>query len=180
MALNIALTQAQYNNYQKIRKDFLNNKITIANLSTIGPLKYNTSPELSLHKIITLPEIMFSNATNYDEVIANLKTINDNDEKNILFLTRRLLFNNQFVEKFSGLQTWENKELRELNNIYMIHPSFLKGNKNLDDITNIVIKFFETLNIKYSKDNYLLLLRLIRGFVYHYYNNKGEIVVKLN
>lgn len=180
MALNIALTQAQYNNYQKIRKDFLNNKITIANLSTIGPLKYNNSPELSLHKIITLPEIMFSNATNYDEVIANLKTINDNDEKNILFLTRRLLFNNQFVEEFSRLQTWENKELRELNNIYMIHPSFLKGNKKLDDITNIVIKFFETLNIKYSKNNYLLLLRLIRGFVYHYYNNKGEIVVKLN
>lgn len=180
IALNIALTQAQFNNYQKIRKDFINNKITIANLSTIGPLKYKDSPELSLHKIITLPEIMFSNATNYDEVIANLKTINDDDEKNILFLTRRLLFNNQFVEEFSVLKTWENMELRELNNIYMIHPSFLKGDKNLDDITNTVIKFFETLNIKYSKDNYLLLLRLIRGFVYHYYNNKGEINVKLN
>lgn len=180
MALNIALTQAQYNNYQKIRKDFINNKITIANLSTIGPLKYNNSPELSLHKIITLPEIMFSNATNYDEVIANINKINkNNDKESNLFLTRRLLFNNQFVEKFSGLQTWENKELRELNNIYMIHPSFLK-NKDLDDVTNIVIKFFETLNIEYNKDNYLLLLRLIRGFVYHYYNNKGEIVVKLN
>ncbi len=181
MALNIALTQAQYNNYQKIRKDFLNNKITIANLSTIGPLKYNTSPELSLHKIITLPEIMFSNVNNYEEVIANINKINkNNDKESNLFLTRRLLFNNQFVEKFSGLQTWENKELRELNNIYMIHPSFLKGNKNLDDITNIVIKFFETLNIKYSKDNYLLLLRLIRGFVYYYYNAKKEIEIRLN
>jgi hypothetical protein len=179
IALNIALTQAQFNNYQKIRKDFLNNKITIANLSTIGPLKYNNSPELSLHKIITLPEIMFSNATNYDEVIANLKTINDNDEKNILFLTRRLLFNNQTIKKFKGLQNWENTELTGLNKIYMIHPTFLK-NKDLDDVTNTVIKFFETLNIEYNKDNYLLLLRLIRGFVYHYYNNKGEIVVKLN
>lgn len=181
LALNIALTQAQYNNYQKIRKDFLNNKITIANLSTIGPLKYNTSPELSLHKIITLPEIMFSNVNNYEEVIANINKINkNNDKESNLFLTRRLLFNNQFVEKFSGLQTWENKELRELNNIYMIHPSFLKGNKNLDDITNIVIKFFETLNIKYNKDNYLLLLRLIRGFVYYYYNAKQEIEIRLN
>lgn len=191
MALNIALTQAQYNNYQKIRKDFLNNKITIANLSTIGPLKYNTSPELSLHKIITLPEIMFSNANNYEEVIANINKINkNNDKESNLFLTRRLLFNNQFVENFSVLETWENKELRELNNIYMIHPSLLKGNKNLDDITNIiikfdditniVIKFFETLNIKYSKNNYLLLLRLIRGFVYYYYNTKGEIEIRLN
>lgn len=179
IALNIVLTQAQFNNYQKIRKDFINNKITIANLSTIGPLKYNNSPELSLHKIITLPEIMFSNATNYDEVIANLKTINDNDEKNILFLTRRLLFNNQTIKKFKGLQNWENTELTGLNKIYMIHPTFLK-NKDLDDVTNTVIKFFETLNIEYNKDNYLLLLRLIRGFVYHYYNNKGEIVVKLN
>lgn len=191
IALNIALTQAQYNNYQKIRKDFLNNKITIANLSTIGSLKYNTSPELSLHKIITLPEIMFSNANNYEEVIANINKINkNNDKESNLFLTRRLLFNNQFVEEFSRLETGENKELRELNNIYMIHPSLLKGNKNLDDITNIaikfddinniVIKFFETLNIKYSKNNYLLLLRLIRGFVYYYYNAKGEIEIRLN
>ena len=62
----------------------------------------------------------------------------------------------------------------------MIHPSFLKGNKKLDDITNIVIKFFETLNIKYSKNNYLLLLRLIRGFVYYYYNVKNEIEIRLN
>jgi len=179
MALNIALTQAQFNNYQKIRKDFINNKITIANLSTIGPLKYNDSPELSLHKIITLPEIMFSNATNYDEVIANLKTINDNDKESNLFLTRRLLFNNQFVETFKKLKDWENSELIELNIIYMIHYTFLK-NKDLYDVTNTVIKFFETLNIKYSKDNYLLLLRLIRGFVYYYYNAKNEIEIRLN
>lgn len=164
--LNSALTIAQKTKAEDVCNDFCSNLITIANTSTIGSIRYNTLPELSIHKFQASPEILFSNTKNYDELVTFL----GNHENADKYLSRRILFNNQYLDPFDELTNNEKKQIIELNKFYLYNELYITAiSDNYRDelFLNIVSEFFIYLNIKYSIETYKHLFRLIRTFSYN-------------
>jgi hypothetical protein len=166
--LNVALTKAQKIKAEDVCNDFCNNLTTIANFSTIGSLRFSDQPELSLHKFQTSPEILFSNATDYDSLMTFLGGDVDKTNK---YLTRRILFNDQYVESFTELTQDEINSITTLNNFYLYNKLYTLSNsskiKNEKELyVSIVTEFFRYLNIKYSSNMYKHLFKLIRTFTY--------------
>jgi hypothetical protein len=166
--LNVVLTKAQKTKAEDVCNDFCNNLTTIANFSTIGSLRFSNQPELSLHKFQTSPEILFSNATDYDSLMTFLGGDVDKTNK---YLTRRILFNDQYVESFTELTQDEINSITNLNDVYLYNKLYTLSNsskiKNEKELyVSIVTEFFRYLNIKYSSNMYKHLFKLIRTFTY--------------
>ena len=166
--LNVVLTKAQKTKAEDVCNDFCNNLTTIANFSTIGSLRFSNQPELSLHKFQTSPEILFSNATDYDSLMTFLGGDVDKTNK---YLTRRILFNDQYIESFTELTQDEINSITNLNDVYLYNKLYTLSNsskiKNEKELyVSIVTEFFRYLNIKYSSNMYKHLFKLIRTFTY--------------
>jgi hypothetical protein len=166
--LNAALTIAQKTKTEDVCNDFCNSLTTIANFSTVGSINTPNIPELSIHKFQTSPEILFSNATDYDSLIAFLGSDVDKTNK---YLTRRILFNDQYVESFTELTQDEINSITNLNDVYLYNKLYTLSNSNKiknekELYVSIVTEFFRYLNIKYSDVMYKHLFKLIRTFTY--------------
>lgn len=163
--LNSALTIAQKTKAEDVCNDFCGDLITVANTSTIGSIRYDSLPELSIHKFQTSPEILFSNAKNYDELVTFLGNQINVDK----YLSRRILFNNQYLDPFTELTPDEKNSIKNLNEVYLYNKLYILKD---DDYTKelhfeIVREFFRFLNIKYSSLTYKHLFKLIRTFSYN-------------
>ena len=169
--LNAALTTAQKTKAEDVCNDFCSNLITVANTSTIGSIRYNDQPELSLHKFQTSPEILFSNAKNYEELVEFLGNQANIDQ----YLSRRILFNNQYSDPFTELTVDEKNSIKNLNEVYLfnrLHILDTLDDGNIKELYfEIVVEFFRFLNIKYSGLKYRHLFRLIRTFTYRCLKN---------
>ena len=169
--LNAALTTAQKTKAEDVCNDFCSNLITVANTSTIGSIRYNDQPELSLHKFQTSPEILFSNAKNYEELVEFLGNQANIDQ----YLSRRILFNNQYSDPFTELTVDEKNSIKNLNEVYLfnrLHILDTLDDGNIKELYfEIVVEFFRFLNIKYSSLTYKHLFRLIRTFAYRCLKN---------
>jgi hypothetical protein len=166
--LNAALTIAQKTKTEDVCNDFCNSLTTIANFSTVGSINIPNTPELSIHKFQTSPEILFSNAADYDSLMTFLGGDVDKTNK---YLTRRILFNDQYVESFTELTQDEINSITNLNDVYLYNKLYTLSNsskiKNEKDLyVSIVTEFFRYLNIKYSDVMYKHLFKLIRTFTY--------------
>ena len=167
--LNAALTTAQKTKAEDVCNDFCGNLITVANTSTIGSIRYGDQPELSLHKFQTSPEVLFSNAKNYEELVEFLGNQANIDQ----YLSRKILFNNQYLDPFTELTVDEKNSIKNLNEIYLYNKLYiLKDDDYVKEIhLEIVREFFRFLNIKYSSLTYKHLFRLIRTFTYRCLKN---------
>jgi hypothetical protein len=166
--LNAALTIAQKTKTEDVCSDFCNSLTTIGNFSTIGSINLPNTPELSIHKFQTSPEILFSNATDYDSLITFLGGDVDKTNK---YLTRRILFNDQYIDSFTELTQGEINSITNLNDVYLYNKLYTLSNsskiKNEKELyVSIVTEFFRYLNIKYSDVMYKHLFKLIRTFTY--------------
>jgi hypothetical protein len=169
--LNAALTTAQKTKAEDVCNDFCGNLITVANTSTIGSIRYGDQPELSLHKFQTSPEVLFSNVKNYEELIEFLGNQANIDQ----YLSRRILFNNQYLDPFTELTVDEKNSIKTLNEVYLfnkLHVLDTLDDSNIKELyLEIVVEFFRFLNIKYSSLTYKHLFRLIRTFTYRCLKN---------
>jgi hypothetical protein len=169
--LNAALTTAQKTKAEDVCNDFCGNLITVANTSAIGSIRYIDQPELSLHKFQTSPEILFSNAKNYEELVEFLGNQANIDQ----YLSRRILFNNQYLDPFTELTIDEKNLIKNLNEAYLfnrLHILDTLDDNNIKELyLEIVVEFFRFLNIKYSGTTYRHLFRLIRTFTYRCLKN---------
>jgi hypothetical protein len=169
--LNAALTTAQKTKAEDVCNDFCGNLITVANKSTIGSIRYSDQPELSLHKFQTSPEVLFSNAKNYEELVEFLGNQANIDQ----YLSRRILFNNQYLDPFTELTVDEKNLIKNLNEVYLfnrLHILDTLDDNNIKELyLEIVVEFFRFLNIKYSGTTYRHLFRLIRTFTYRCLKN---------
>lgn len=173
--LNHSLSAAQYKNFNSVCDEFCSSLITVANFSPITPISFDPKSEASLHKVIGLPEILFSNRTNYDEILALLdKTTDDDKTKTDKYFTRKILFGEQYIEPFTELTKGEISQLTNLNNKFLVNRLYTYGNFS-GDLTELyrrtVINFFRSLNIKYTEARYKQLHRLIRTYVYRIFKN---------
>jgi hypothetical protein len=169
--LNAALTTAQKTKAEDVCNDFCGNLITVANTSAIGSIRYIDQPELSLHKFQTSPEVLFSNAKNYEELVEFLGNQANIDQ----YLSRRILFNNQYLDPFTELTVDEKNLIKNLNEVYLfnrLHILDTLDDNNIKELyLEIVVEFFRFLNIKYSGTTYRHLFRLIRTFTYRCLKN---------
>jgi hypothetical protein len=169
--LNAALTTAQKTKAEDVCNDFCGNLITVANTSTIGSIRYGDQPELSLHKFQTSPEVLFSNAKNYEELVEFLGNQANIDQ----YLSRRILFNNQYLDPFTELTVDEKNSIKNLNEVYLfnrLHILDTLDDNNIKELyLEIVVEFFRFLNIKYSGATYRHLFKLIRTFTYRCLKN---------
>jgi hypothetical protein len=180
--LNIALTSAQKIRCENVVNEFTTNIITFANKSTIDSVTKLGDFQLSIHNFHSSPEVLFTNSKSYNELKEKLK---DETVSNLSFnklIARRILLGNQYVEPYvniENIQTFINiqnikiiDELKELNRSYLYsklhHPISPVGKEIRYDnyYVSIVKSFFKYLNIRYTKENYKQLLKLIRGYVY--------------
>jgi hypothetical protein len=173
--LNHSLSTAQYKNFNNIADEFCSSLITIANFSPITPISFDSKSQASLHKVIGLPEILFSNRTNYDEILALLgKSTDDDKNKTDKYFTRKILFGEQYIEPFTELTARELTQLSDLNDKYLLNKLYTHNNfdGDLNDLyKRTVTNFFRTLNIKYTEARYKQLHRLIRTYVYRIFKN---------
>jgi hypothetical protein len=173
--LNHSLSTAQYKIFNNVCDEFCSSLITVANFSPNTPIAFDNKSQSSLHKVISLPEILFSNRTNYDEILTLLdKTTDDDKTKTDKYFTRKILFGDQYIEPFTELTTTESTELKYLNYKYLLNKLYTYGNfdGDLNELyKTTVINFFRSLNIKYTEARYKQLHRLIRTYVYRIFKN---------
>ncbi len=177
--LNIALTSAQKSRCEHVSTEFGSYISTFANKSTIDSVTKLGDFQLSIHNFHSSPEVLFTNAKTYDD----LKKALGGDISELNFnklIARRILIGNQYVPSYRELQGNEIAELEQLNRSYLYskihHPIGVDTEIKYDDYyVNIVKGFFKYLNIRYTKDNYKQLLKLIRGYVYHVSSSNKNI-----
>lgn len=181
--LNTALTQAQSNIASEVITEFCSSKITIANFSTLGSIKYGSAPKLEMHKFTMLPEILIANsqlnsyadiATIFNYDITQISKNADKSDDLHRYFSRKILFGDQYIEPFVDLNTTERNSLLSLIEIYVksTHPTDVINNELQKNTTLysaliyvMVRNFFKFLNIKYSDDLFKLLIKFIRTYV---------------
>jgi hypothetical protein len=177
--LNIALTSAQKSRCEHVATEFGSYISTFANKSTIDSVTKLGDFQLSIHNFHSSPEVLFTNAKTYDDLkkalIGNISELNFNK-----LIARRILIGNQYVPPYRELQGNEIAELEQLNRSYLYskihHPIGVDVEIRYDDYyVNVVKGFFKYLNIRYTKDNYKQLLKLIRGYAYHVSSSNKNI-----
>ena len=174
--LNVALTLSQKDKTYSVIDEFCSDTIVHTNYSPSNSIYYNEStPDLSLHTLITQPEILFSNKMTYSEIATDLgKTVDDTDT--IRYFSRKALFGDTYIAPYTSVTKAEKDGIIYLNGLYMVNKLFTKYDPNtkhgvtdvdLNDLyATIVIKFFEFLNIKYTPSMYYFLNKFIRTYVY--------------
>lgn len=178
--VNHALTLAQYNKFNGVADEFCSSTITVANFSPNTSISYDPKSISSLHRVTGLPEILFSNRENYDDILTLLeKTTEEDKDKMGIYFTRKILFGDQYIEPFDELNLNDVNKLDSLNRKYLINKLYthnLFSNKN-DDIENLyrlcVSDFFRTLNIKFTENRYKQLHKFIRTYVYRIFRDNG-------
>jgi hypothetical protein len=166
---NIALTSAQKKRCNEVVDQFCSHVVTVANKSTIDSVSKLGDFQLSLHNFHSSPEVLFTNSETYEDMKIKLS-----DSNNLLFdklITRRILFADQYIPQYVDLTTAENIEIIELNKMYIYNKYHHLSNDTLnftydDYYLNLVKTFFKYLNIRYTKNNYKQLIKLIRGYAY--------------
>ena len=174
--LNVALTLSQKDKTYSVIDEFCSDTIVHTNYSPNNSIYYNQStPDLSLHTLITQPEILFSNKMTYSEIATDLgKTVDD--VNTIRYFSRKALFGDTYIAPYTPVTKAEKDGIISLNRLYMVNKLFTKYDPttkrgvidvDLNDLyATIVIKFFEFLNIKYTPSMYFFLNNFIRTYVY--------------
>ena len=177
--LNYALSMAQYNIFNNVVDEFCSSLVTVANFSPNTAIAYDSKTISSLHKTIGLSEILFSNREKYEDILNLLQYTTDNQKNKAgLYFARKILFGDEAIESFTILTSEENKELELLNKQYLINSLYTqeKFEDNLDELyKQAVTSFFSDLNVKYTKNRYKQLNRLIRTYVYRLFNSNSII-----
>ncbi len=177
--MNIALTTGQKTRCENVASEFCSYITTFANKSTIDSVTKLGDFQLSIHNYHSSPEVLFTNSRTYDDLREKLQgNITDTDFNKLI--TRRILFGNQYIQPYTNLSANEENELTDLNRSYLYSKIHHQTNTNLNLIyseyyVNVVKSFFKYLNIRYTKDNYKQLLKLIRGYVYHVSSSNKNI-----
>jgi hypothetical protein len=170
---NVALTQTQKKRCETVADQFCSYDITIANKSTIDSVTKLGDFQLSLHNFHSSPEVLFTNAKTYDDLKTTLKDSSVSDESFNKLIARRILFGDQYVPSYENVDSLKG-EIIELNKSYLysrIHHLVSVGNIDTTDLAfnnfyfDCVKTFFKYLNIKYTKNNYKQLLKLLRSYI---------------
>jgi hypothetical protein len=172
---NVVLTQTQKKRCESIADQFCSYDITIANKSTIDSVTKLGDFQLSLHNFHSSPEVLFTNASNYDELKTALKDSSVTDQNFNKLIARRILFSDQYVPPYENVDAPSHKvEIEELNKSYLYsrlhhliaNTSSDTSDKNFNNFYFDCVKtFFKYLNIKYTKNNYKQLLKLLRSYI---------------
>ena len=168
--LNIALTTAQKFRCESVVTEFSSNITTVANKSAIDSVTKLGDFELSIHNFHSSPEVLFTNTKTYEELKGALQGgISDLSFNKLI--ARRILFGEQFVPSYTELTQQQKTEIESLNKSYLYskihHPINIDTEIRYDEYyVSIVKSFFKYLNIRYTKENYKQLLKLIRGYSY--------------
>jgi hypothetical protein len=178
---NVALTLAQKTRCDLVVNQFCSQEITVANKSAVDSVTKIGDFQLSIHNFHSSPEVLFTNAKTYDELKAAIKgSLSDTQfDKSI---SRRILLGDQYVASYSSFTSQEVTEILKLNKSYLFskfhHTKKAYLNTNFDNFyLDIVRTFFEFLNIKYTKNNYKQLLKLIRSFTNQVLTKYSDIVI---
>lgn len=167
--LNIALTSGQKKKCEEVVTQFCGRNVTIANKSTIDSVGKipDSDFQLSIHNFHNSPEVLFTNVNTYSELKEKIEPQNMSGNVNSFnrTVTRRILFGNQVVQSYNGV---DEDEVRNLNKLFLInklhHINFDVTTQFNDYYLFLVKSFFKYLNLKYSKGNYKQLLKLIRSY----------------
>jgi len=174
--LNIALTNAQEKRVTDVISEFCGTNITVANFSPLTSIEYPGAPTASLHNLVTTPVVFLSDKSNYSSLAADFNVSGD-DINLTRYFSRKMLFGDQYIPNFRELDADEMFELRNLCITYIQNKLYTKNKLDETDLYNtytlIVINFFKTINIKYTKYNFKQLIRVIRSYVFYILNNVG-------
>jgi hypothetical protein len=167
---NVALTLAQKTRCEEVVDDFCGYEITIANKSTIDSVTKLGDFQLSIHNFHSSPEVLFTNAKTYDDLKTKIKG-DLTDEQFDKFISRRILFGDQYVPSYTTPNGDQLFEIERLNEYYLyskFHHATQTGAayKYNNVYSDIVKTFFKHINIRYSKNNYKQLIKLLRNFTY--------------
>ena len=176
--MNMVLTIGQKTNFPTIINTFCSQKITIANYSPNGSLAYNYTsggtgtPAIVPHLYVMSPDILFSDAKGYDDLITNYTSAGVAENDVIRYLSRKILFSNQTMAPYTELTTDQVTSLLALNDFYLKNTLFTKtklpaGLTENDLYLTIVKQFFITLNIGYNDNLYKQLIRMIRTYAFN-------------
>jgi hypothetical protein len=168
--INYALTIGQENKAKIVIDEFMNDKITINNYSTTGPLyvdnTLNNPKGLRLNSNIFNPIIMYATETRTpDNIIAKL-------DYRLLF--RTLLFGDQPIKSYDvktipdNFNTLVDKYLGSYK-LYSVEPTLEKI--LLPELTKI---FFSTLNIEITEGNLKLLLAYLKSYIRNNIGSEAE------
>ena len=173
--LNYSLSKAQYKITNNVIDEFCSSLVTVANFSPSTPISTDKNGVSSLHRVIGVPEILFSNRPSYDEILTLLeKTTDDDKNKMGVYFARKILFGDQYIDPFTALSKDELTTLGNLNYKYLLNKlyTYKKFDGDLNELyKKIVINFFELLNVKFTTERYKQLHRLIRTYVYRILKN---------
>lgn len=167
--LNIALTSGQKKKCEEVVTQFCGRNVTIANKSTIDSVGKipDSDFQLSIHNFHNSPEVLFTNVNTYSELKEKIEPQNmiGNVSSFNRTVTRRILFGNQVVRSYNGVDEGEVKNLNKLFLINKLHHINFDITTQFNDYYLFLVKsFFKYLNLKYSKGNYKQLLKLIRSY----------------
>jgi hypothetical protein len=176
--LNIALTKSQKVRCEKVVTEFTTNITTVANKSAIDSVTKLGDFQLSIHNFHSSPEVLFTNTRTYEELKSAIQG-NISDLSFNKLIARRILFGEQYVPPYTELTPNDISEIKLLNKSYLYsqihHPigdAFdIRNNRPQIAYYNnyyvsLVKSFFSYLNIRYTRDNYKQLLKLLRGYSY--------------
>lgn len=177
--LNIALTSAQKSRCGHVATEFCSHISTFANKSTIDSVTKLGDFQLSIHNFHSSPEVLFTNTKTYEDLKkAVMGSIPDTSFNKLI--ARRILIGNQYVPSYRELTGGEVAQLEQLNKSFLYsdihHPIGVDKEIRYDEYYVSLVKgFFRYLNIRFTKENYLQLLKLIRGYIYYVSSSKNVI-----
>ena len=174
--INYALTIGQENKAKIVIDEFMNDKITINNYSTTGPLyvdnTLNNPKGLRLNSNIFNPIIMYASETRTpDNIIAKV-------DYRLLF--RTLLFGDQPIKSYdvktipNDFNTLVDKYLGS-HKLYSVEPTLEKI--LLPELTKI---FFSELNIEITEGNLKLLLAYLKSYINNYIGSEEKSIISPN
>jgi len=170
--LNSSLTLTQHSRVKEVINEFLSTSTQVLNFTEFGTVESKDSTYFNTaHNILTMPEIFFSNVTNFGEY---LEKINTNRPSNIpeisssdlgKYIFRKTYFGDKVVPNFSI--NYDKIEIHDAIN-KLITDSNLIVNKelNIQDIfIQIVEQFFKEVNVEISINTIEYLIKPIRAYI---------------
>lgn len=166
--LNASLTLSQHSRFEQVSQEFLSMATPTLNFTNYGSVENKNGIHFnSSHNILTMPEVFFSNVTNFDEYLVKIRTqspeITGEDLGKYFF--RKVYFGDNYIDNYSD--NFNSNEINSAVNKYVLDSNLiLNKDLNMLDIFNkITIQFFKDINVLLTKDNIEYLVKPLRTYI---------------
>lgn len=174
--INTAITLGQENKARVVIDEFMNDKITVNNYSTAGPLDIENTEDnptsIRVNSFLFNPLVAYSYATEGGES-KSYEGIVDQIGDKLLF--RTILFGDQTIKPYNptvledqgGIEYLIDKYVHFTYSPYMgVYDLTINPNlKNKDIVTELTRNFFRQLNIELNIGNLQLLVSYLRSYI---------------